>query len=264
MFLDAYALGRVDINEPLMSFVDDIAGLYQIGEGSNITEMPVEIRCLARPMAILRLVRMYQLETAPHLPLFIKTHVPHLVANGIELLPSSLTKAVVHIVRDPRDVLPSFAKHMGADMDSALKWMQDDYRHLKGNYGRVGELISSWERHTRSYLNADTHNVKTFWFEDLRADPVKVFSDILRHAGVEPDARRVEKAVELTQLDRLRDDEKSVGFKEASPHAKGEFFGKGQVGGWRRTLTHKQRYGIEKACGRLMKRLGYLNKRRAA
>lgn len=262
-FLDAYFLGDVDLNEIVTSVSDDVAGLYQLGDGSDITKEPINIQQMARPMAMARLVRMHDASRGDSLPLFVKTHQPHLISNGIELLPEGLTKAVINIVRDPRDVLPSFSKHMGQDLDSGLEWMQDRYRTLKAVSGRVGELISSWDNHVNSFLSADTHNVLTIKYEDMLSDPIKEFAKILKHSGIEPDMYKVEKAVNAVDIARLREKEQKEGFTESSPHAKNQFFGEGGKSS-RKQLEHKHLFKIDKQFGRIMKRLNYIDKRRAA
>lgn len=262
LFLDAYFLGELDINEIICSIADDRADKQQIGDGSDVVTMPVDVQQLTRPMGLLRLVRAYNNEGSK-LPLFVKTHTGNFLANGIELLPETLTKSVVHIVRDPRDVLPSFAKHMGRDIDTALEWMQDKYRTINGDETRVADYISSWSYHTNSFLNTDTHNVHLVRYEDLRANPIGAFAGILKHAGIEPDMTKVAKAVQMTELSRLRKTEASDGFRESSPHAKDQFFGAGKVGGFHDKLTPRQIHLIEKACRTHMKRLGYLKKRAA-
>lgn len=262
-FLDAYILGELDINEILTSISDDLGHLYQIGDGSDVTKLPVQYQNLTRPMAMLRLVRQHVMTRGEEVPLFVKTHMPHVVANGIELLPEPLTKKVVYLVRDPRDVLPSFAKHMGVDLDTGLQWMEDKYRHLSSNDHRVGELISSWDNHVNTFLNADTHNVMWLRYEDMLADPVKAFSRLLEHAGITPDEERVKKALDEVDIQKLREREKKEGFRESSPHAKNQFFGSGGSSN-RQKLEPKHVHRIEKAFGRVMKRLGYIDKRKAA
>jgi len=258
-FLDAYFLNDVDINEIVTSVSDDVAGVYQVGDGSDITKLPIDIQNLARPMAMLRLARMHNSTRGDSFPLFVKTHQPHLVANGIEIIPECLTKAVIFIVRDPRDVLPSFARHMGKDMDMAVEWMTDKYRTLSSNDNRVGELISSWDKHAISYLNADTHNVLIVRYEDMIANPVTEFARMLEHAGVTPDMEKVKRAVEVVNIDKLKSQEEQAGFKESSPYAKNQFF-KAQ----KETPAPKHIHRIEREFGRVMKRLGYINKIKVA
>ncbi|MGB5336345.1 MAG: sulfotransferase domain-containing protein, partial [Woeseiaceae bacterium] len=198
------------------------------------------------------------------IPLFVKTHHANMLTNGVEMLPCALTRSTIFIVRDPRDVLPSFAKHMGCDIDQAIEWMTDKYKTISPSDRCMADFISSWDAHTLSFLNTNTHNVKVFRYEDMRADPVKEFSAILKHAGVTPEPLRVRQALKLVELDKLREQEKIDGFMESSIHAKNEFFGKGEVGGWKDKLTPKHQHRIEKDFGRVMKRLGYMSNKKAA
>ena len=262
-FLDAYFLNELDLNDIVTSVTDDIVGLYQPGDSTDISKAPIDIQHLCRPMALLRLVNMHNNTRGNNLPLFVKTHSPHLIANGVEYLPESLTKCVIYIVRDPRDVLPSFSKHMGKNVDTGLEWMQDKYRTLGGTDRRTGELISSWDNHVLSYIHADTHNVHYIRYEDLLNDPEQYFKKILEHSGITPDLERIRKAIDLTQLEKLKEKEQKEGFRESSPFAKNEFFGDGGTKG-RDKLQPKHLYRIEKAFGRVMKKLNYIAKKVAA
>lgn len=262
LFLDAYFFGDIDINEILTSVADDRAGLYALGDGSKTEDMPIDIQQLTRPMAMLRLVKQAQM-TNRGIPLYVKTHTANMIANGVELIPAALTKGVVYIVRDPRDVLPSFAKHMGASMDDAVEWMNDKYRSLASRPGNVADFLSSWHGNVSSFLNDDVRPVKLIRYEDLREDPVKYFTEILEFSGVTPDPFKVRDAVKKVELSRVKKIEAEEGFKESSPHAKNQFFGEGKVGGWEDKLTPKQKFRIEKDFGRVMKRLGYLKQRAA-
>lgn len=260
LFLDAYFLADLNINDVMTSVSDDRAGLYATGAQTRPECLPIELQHLTRPMALLRLVTNFN-EANHGIPLYVKTHHANMLANGVEMLPFSLTRSTIFIVRDPRDVVSSFAKHMGCDIDQAIEWMDDKYKTLSSTAGCMSDFISSWDGHTLSYLNGDTHNIRTFRYEDMRADPVKEFTAILRHSGVDPEPLRVRQALKLVELDKLRDMEKIDGFMESSIHAKNEFFGKGEVGGWSDKLTPGQQHKIEKKFGRVMKRLGYLEKK---
>lgn len=254
-FLEAYVLGEVDINDLVISIPDDMAARHLIGDGSNPIEYPVDIQALTRPTALLRLVRQYEANKIQGVPLFVKTHNAHMLANGIEALPSSLTKATVYLIRDPRDVVVSFSKHMGADLDKGIEWFLDKYRVLEDKRGtKMTDFISSWPRNAASYCNADSHNVMVVRFEDLKLDPVKWFTHILEHSGIEPDLERVKQAIKTVDISKLRKQEKDKGFRESSPHAENKFFGKGKAGGWKDVLTPAQARKIEKGCKSMMNR----------
>lgn len=260
-FLDAYFIGDVDLNEIVCSVTDDRADRHQIGDGSNIIDMPIDIQHLARPMSLLRLVRIFNENKYADVPLFVKTHTPNMIANGVELLPSQLTKATIFLVRDPRDVAVSFAKHMGTDIDTAIQWMDEKLKTLKATGSRTMDLISSWGEHTKSYLLDDCHNTLVIKYEDLRENPVDQFVKILKHSGVEPDIERVKQAVEKVDINRLKQKEQEGGFKESSPFAKNQFFGKGEVGGWTNKLTPLQSRRIEKLFNSMMRKMGYTDRK---
>jgi hypothetical protein len=264
LFLDAYLTGDIDLNEIVCTVTDDRAERCPMLDGKPISELPIDIQHLARPMGLVNLVRAYNQYGHKEVPLMVKTHTAHMLANGVELLPMSLTKAVVYIVRDPRDVCVSFAKHMGVDIDKAIDYMTDRYRTLKGsNNDRMSDFLSSWDANVLSYLNADTHNVRVFTYEAMRERPVETFSDILAHIGIEVDPMKVEKALEMVNISKLREKEQKEGFRESSPHAKDQFFGPAKVGGWRDKLTDTQAYRLERKFHRLIKRLKYDQERAA-
>lgn len=258
-FIDAYFLGEVDINQMVCSVSDDTSTRYQVGDGSDIRLEPVDIQMLARPMAMLRLVKLYNANKIDGVPLFVKTHSAHMIANGIEQLPEMLTKATVFIVRDPRDVLPSFAAHMGISLDEAIDAMSDRYRVLFAGQkqAKCAELISSWLQNTESFINADSHNVMVIKYEDMLADPCKEMARILRHSGIEPDMDRVKTAVEMVSLANLKKQEEKAGFNEGSPYADAFF------GGKKEKPTDIQLHRIKKLFEKPMRKLGYLNEKRA-
>ncbi|OOZ38340.1 sulfotransferase domain-containing protein [Solemya elarraichensis gill symbiont] len=249
-FLDAYFLGSLDINDLLSTITDNLPSPFQVGDGTDITQENFEIQQLTRHMGLLRMVRQY-LSTEQEIPFFVKTHNANLLINGCELIPDILTKAAIVIIRDPRDVLPSFSSHMGVDMDTGAEWMQNKYRMLRAQ-NTMMDFISSWKGHTRSWLDAPTHSVLWVKYEDMKERPVEIFSKMLKHAGVEPDEKKVEAALEMVKLDKLKSIEAREGFQEQSPKA-GQFFGKKHD-----KITPRQKHSIEKHCGRLMKRLGYV------
>lgn len=256
-FMDAYFIGSVDINEILCSVSDDTATTHEPMPGVDAGLLPIDIQHLCRGMAMTRMVMLHE-QANTGAPLFVKTHNIHGIINGVEILPEMLTKSVTYIVRDPRDVVPSFAKHMGVDIDKAIDQMDSKYQVLSGNEKRVADFLSDWENHVRSFLQADTHNVKVIRYEDILDDPVHWFSEILRHIGINPDLERVAKAVEDVKLGKLKKQEVDNGFKEASPKSKG-FFGSGGSKS-RKEMTPKQINRIEKLFGSTMKKLGYLDK----
>jgi len=259
-FMDAYYAGKVDINDLLTTVGDDFATRNGIGVGKlQPQQYPVDIQMLTRPMALLRLVLQYH-DNDVGIPLMVKTHNIHAVANGIELLPECLTHRTIYLVRDPRDVFMSYMRHMGGDADQTIQWFTDDLRVLCDDRApKMSDFISSWKKNVLSYANADTHQVKVFRYEDMKAHPVETFCAILQWMGETPDPKRVAKALDMVKLSRLKKQEDEKGFLEKTDHQK-RFFGGSDH--WS-TLPPHIIYQIEKHAGSLLKRFGY-DKREAA
>jgi hypothetical protein len=266
LFIEVYLLGKFELNNILCSVSDDTSTRHGVGDGSDERSFPIDIQQLTRPMALLRLVKMFHKhKPVESMPLFVKTHNANLIANGITLLPEQLSKKTVHIVRDPRDVVLSFSKHVALSIDETIDYMEDKYQVLnnsESNVLKMSDFLSSWRKHTQSFLEGDLIGVKTFLYEDMLYDGVKTFCDILDHCEIEPDVGRVEMAVEMVALSNLRDKEKEEGFLEASPKNKAGFFGKGGSR-WRDELMPSQAHRIKKMAGIYMKKLGYLENKAA-
>jgi len=260
LFLDAYFLQELDINEIVCSVGDDNIARYNLGDDSPIWRWPVDIQQLARGTAMLRLVTGYK-GSDVGIPLFVKTHQANVVANGVELLPQSLTKATIYLVRDPRDVFPSFCNHMGLDFDKGLAEMTNPYDVLISSKIKAADFLSSWDKHVESYLAAKDHNVLLVHYEDLKEDPQHWFTRILEHAGVTPDPLIVRRAIEMTKLSRLREAEQKDGFREGSAKAKEPFFNTGETG---KNIPPSYRSMIDRAFRKTMTKLGYRGKANGA
>lgn len=260
LFLEAYFLGEINLNEMVVSVADDNAARHTIGSDWDPRDLPVDLQQLTRPMGLLRLVLAYRQDKIVGVPLFVKTHNAHMIVNGIEQLPECLTKSVIYIVRDPRDVLLSYAKHMGQETDEAIKSMLDVYRVLEAKDAmKIADFISSWSRNVQGYMQADTHNVKIFKYEEMRKEPIKAFSEILEHAGVHPDRERIKRALDMCAISKMQEKEKEEGFLESSPKNNDGFFsGGGKIGNWHDKLSMIQLRKLERGCESMMRQLGYL------
>tara|TARA_R110000787_G_scaffold36902_2_gene94022 strand:- start:2108 stop:2971 length:864 start_codon:yes stop_codon:yes gene_type:complete len=264
LFFEQYLMEKFDLNKLLMSVGDDVSTRYGVGDGSDPRELPIELQHLTRPMALLRLVKAFKgNKPVAGLPLFVKTHNANIVTNGVTLLPEQLTHATIHIVRDPRDIAVSFSKHLGVDIDKTIGYMEDKYRVLNAkqiNALKMDDFISSWRLHTKSFIEGDLINTRTFRYEDMIDNPVDTFSSILTHAGIEPDRVRVIAALEAVALQKLRAREEKDGFIEASHKNKSSFFGSGGST-WRDVLTLPQSRRIVRMADDVMRKLNYIERK---
>lgn len=191
----------------------------------------------------------------------LKTHDARVrLPGGGELIPSDISLGAVHLVRDPRDVAPSLARHLDVDVDQAISVMADDRTLMGKSYRRLSpqlwQLWSGWSGHTESWLVPAAFPVLTVSYERMRANPEQVLAEILAALRIPCSEPRIKAAVAATTLDRLRAQEDRDGFRERPGAAR--FFSSGLVGGWRGRLSAEQVRRIETDHAPMMRRLGYL------
>lgn len=171
-------------------------------------------------------------------------------------------RRVVYLVRDPRDVAPSLARHLGIGIDQAIEVMADPLYRLSyypWRSGRhVAQLLSTWSAHVKSWTEADTglatHVIR---YEDMVRDPRSTFSSILEFLDIEASEGAVDLAIRATEIAVLKAKEGAAGFREKTS-SQYQFFYRGQPGGWQQTLTREQVESIEATHRPTMQRYGYL------
>jgi len=257
---DAYMLdGELDINRMAASVPDNKGPWVRLPNQENPAAAPQEIGAMARHCGLLQLVSAYRQLPDPPMPLVVKTHSANVVVHGMATLPPQLSGKIIHIVRDPRDMVPSVAAHMGVSTTRAAEAMTGGAIGLGSKDGSVGSFMLDWPRHTDSYLNDAGQcgaPVLTVRYEDLKADPETHFRAMLEHADIAVNGDRLRRAIEASSLDRVRAQEQAAGFIEQSHKATGTFFG-----GERPKMRPSDKSIITRHCWRQMQRLGYIERR---
>jgi hypothetical protein len=196
--------------------------------------------------------------TTTQRPILIKSHHLHGQVDNIDLWNTTWTDQVVNPVRDPREICCSFAAHREISYMETAELMNDSRARMGEENERVHSLLTTWSTHVRSWLNAEEVPVHTVRYEDLQADPVGEFYDILEFLEVDDlTEERVEDAVERTRFDRMHEMEAEHGFHEATADQE-QFFRSGQTDGWKDELPPDVARKIEEDHGPTMERLDYL------
>lgn len=205
---------------------------------------------LLRPAALLAMA-------LRHGTAYVKTHAVNAIYEDVRLIPRTLCRKAVYIVRDPRDVAVSLAHHLGVDIDEAIDDMASP-SNLFYTRGRVTPT-STWSFNVGSWTNHDPDSVcdvLTLRYEDMLADPMAAFRNAVLHIGWELDEERLAAAIEATTFDRLSARERDAGFPGRSRHQE-KFFRQGKAGAWQDVLTPEQAARIERDHGAVMVKHGY-------
>lgn len=172
---------------------------------------------------------------------------------------SEITRGAVYLVRDPRDVAPSWAAHMAVSIDVAIARMGDPTMTMARSVRyrpQTPQRLGSWSEHVLSWLDEPDFPLLVIRYEDMIADAEKqtrMLADFLRLDA--PDDL-VARSVTACRFDVLQAAE-ADGFNER-PAGMDRFFRLGKDGGWRSELTPAQARRLVEDHGPTMKRLGYL------
>lgn len=260
MLLEAYRCnGRLDINNVRISSSDGSASVIQAVSPIPLDPLALEGELLLRPAALLNLKAAYRS------PFYVKTHFCNLTWPLCPPnIPAQFTCKAIYVVRDPRSVLPSFAKYFAHSLPVAADMMNDTARVIgEPDPMHCRVWISSWSNHVASWLAEDKFPLHVVKFEDIATDPGKELREVLTFLEWDVDDERIERAVEATELSRLRKAEQEHGFVENRyGSTRGSFFNGGTTD-WRQEIGEKWARRIEYDHGTVMLNLGYLSKEQA-
>ena len=199
---------------------------------------------------------------------FLKTHSSLCQMYGCNFTDLKNTLGAIYIVRDPRNVVTSFAHHYNLTIDQATEALFDEKRFMLKTDKNCGVSLGSWNSNYNSWKELEKKNkyllVK---YEDLvdkkKSTMLKIFK-FLDNLGLNLsiDMVKLNKAIKSTDFDKMKNLEKKETFYEAVVDEKtGDrkaFFNLGPKNDWRVILDERNRKKIEESFKEEMQELGYL------
>lgn len=259
LFITAYRFGlqEVAINGPTATVGDMNEYLYRIVSPKSPEKLSFMDVVSLRPAVLMHLQQMY----ATLRPLVVKTHWPNVLFSGISAVPHHLTEKAIYIIRDPRDIVPSYAAHFEMDIDKAIRQMGSEmfiYEAATGGDFFLDVPMLSWSEHVHSWIDGIPQDrLFIARYEDMLSDPETVFGAMVGFLFGDSDKQRVRRAIKACEFGKLRRQEDKHGFHERRG---GEnFFRSGRAGAWRDVLSEEQVRKIESSHGGRMKQFGYLD-----
>jgi aryl sulfotransferase len=178
--------------------------------------------------------------------------------------PSRASQKAIYLIRNPLDVVVSFAAHRNRSIDETLQFMSKmDAKLARKKSGLSQQLcqpLLSWRRHVLSWVDNPDIPVHVVRYEDMLTNPLATFTGVIVFLGLSFDSLSIQRAFQLSDFEHLKKYEAKHGFNEKSAKAKC-FFRQGQSGGWRSILTERQVASIRQKHADVMRRFGYLNRR---
>ena len=197
---------------------------------------------------------------------FFKTHSAFAKINNNDFTDLKNTLGAIYIVRDPRNVVTSFAHHYQVDIDEATKCLMNEKFWNYKNEKVPKTFLSSWSQNYNSWKNLN-EKVLFVKYEDLIKNKktvlIKVFN-FFKSLGVkiELDMIKLNKIIKSTEFKNMKDMESKESFKESiidkETGKKRPFFNLGPQNDWKKILGKYNKEKIEKAFEKEMLELGYL------
>lgn len=196
------------------------------------------------------------------LPGWGKTHAALFKEGAIwHVNPENIGRAV-YIIRDPRDVVVSYAYHTGrTHEDVAGSMSRDTASTIKGP---IWTRLLNWSRHVQSWAAEDlADRVMVVRYEDLYATPRFTIGQMASHFDIScpKTHRHYQDVVEACSFEKLRAQEEEQGFHEAVSLGDTErrrFFRRGKPGSWYDELAPDLARKIEFDHAEVMERFEYL------
>ena len=187
----------------------------------------------------------------------VKTHNARVVARGVPLIPENVTRSAIYILRNPLDMVLSYARHYGMTAEEAVQTVSHPDNANPPDELTVTQFMGSWSDHVRSWTAKAEYPVLVLRYEDMLADPRACFARLVQHLGMPLDAERLDRAILFSSFDELSEQEKKQGFIEKSEQAE-RFFAKGQKDQWKTDLPAKLVKKMKHAHRKVMQKFGYL------
>jgi len=188
-----------------------------------------------------------------------KTHNARVRHNGFPLIRREFTKSAIYVCRNPLDIVDSLADHVNFSHDEVIDLMNSPAHRMGGQDSPlVTQHLDTWSTHASSWNSATEFPLLLLRYEDLKANPVERFRDVVKFMDWELNEDRLEAAVAATKFENLRTMEEKQGFAEKSLRSRsGRFFRSGVAGAWPQRLTKQQAARIIEHHGTVMQQLGY-------
>ena len=176
------------------------------------------------------------------------------------------TLGVIHIVRDPRNIVTSVKNHFSLTTEEeSVEMICDNYNWTGFTNNEVPQLLSSWGNHYNSWKKFPKNNL-LIKYEDLVSDVKKEILKIMNYLSNYFEYKISDKIIEEiernTSFENFKELENVGKFNENSINEitgeKKTFFNLGPHNNWKKILKKKSINKIETQFNNEMNELGYL------
>ena len=158
---------------------------------------------------------------------FFKTHQGKYTVDGDDFTNNINTRAVIYVVRDPRNVINSISNHYSLSVENSLKFMlspkligngKNFEESFMDNKPSMFTLLGKWNDHYRSWTR-NKKNLLLIKYENLIRDPKiemdKIIHFLNKYLKFDTSIEKNKNIIETTSFEYLKKLEGKGLFKEA-------------------------------------------------
>lgn len=193
---------------------------------------------------------------------YVKTHDAYTyLADRTPLFPADGCLGAIYFIRNPLDVAISLAHHAKCSVDASIYMMGNKEFTVPfdtQNDKQLPQKLLTWSMHVQSWTGSTSINVLVLRYEDMFVKPIETFRQGIEFLNLQVSSAALDQAIDDASFNKLQQYEKQFGFKEKPP-VSGQFFRKGIVGDWQKTLTEVQIQKVIHDHAEVMRVHGYLD-----
>ena len=196
---------------------------------------------------------------------FLKTHSALCTFENNPFTNKNNTKAVIYVVRDPRNIVTSVLNHYSfKNIEESFDFIAKDQITIIGE--NIVQYLGTWQQNYKSWRDLKFAPVLVVKYEDLINDTKKTFLSILNFLSdfmdIKINKKKIVNSIDSCSFDSLVKKEKKEGFVEALVHKESgkkiRFFNLGKKNNWENLLKPEIEEKIRLVFNKEMKELGYL------
>jgi len=196
----------------------------------------------------------------------LKTHNALVNLDGDNFSSTKNTLGVIHIVRDPRNVITSLKNYYSiANYEKAKEFLFDEKRVIYGDFNKkefpIATMLTSWKTHYLSWKQVQ-NNYLLIKYENLLNKPDQEFRKISNYFSKLLNKKfsktKIKNSIESNTFDKLKEQEINKGFGEFINNENKRFFNLGPANNWKNFLDKNTADEIESRFNREMKELKYI------
>ena len=200
---------------------------------------------------------------------FLKTHHLRCGIGNYTFTNSKNTIGTIYIVRDPRDVIISFAQHHSLSIEEAKYTMfrTDAYEFPEREKHpdlALRTLLGSWSDHYNSWTK-NNKNLLFIKYENLiknkKSELLRIIKFINNYVNIPISDTKINNCINSTAFESMKKNEEKGLFEENSFDKNGKkikFFNYGKEGNWKSVLSKELVLNIEKKFKKEMSELKYI------